>query len=565
MTKRVISLLLVLVSLFSIFSLAASAATYYLYYPAEGDYQIAARNNNNYAIDVSGAVFQEWQPIHLYSRSGSNTAQIWTLKRQGSSEWYRIIHTASGLCLNVRSGSDANDARLMLYRSSDNTAASFFRFISWQGHVLIQSKLPGGRVIDLNNGICTNCNVVHLWDFHDGNSAQWDLYTYKNAKRTGYVNTSSQNLLLRSLPNGSSTVLASMPKGAALTVLDGSTDFSGYYRVQYGNTIGFASKQYISWSAPQQQTYTGYVKTSGSNLNLRSGASTSYKVLVSMPNGSALTVLDNKTQTNGFYHVKYNGYTGYASASYITFTKPQTQNKLVSDSAISSAAKTYGISTSSNAYKALQSINNYYSKLSGNKNGVNVFLFEGVGTTSSTSSRRNAMCVVVKNGSINYVNLSCGTLPDYPFNPAKNGSTPMPTIKDGVYGFTTCNHRGSYAALNITSANVVRFRSKTNYYSSTSSGINVHCRSSLYNAASNDSWVNSAGCQLIGANTTEYLKFIKAVGIVPSSATCNSKTSSLPTYKTYVTGKIVIDRAYAYNYMSNIGYSANAISLIRGY
>ena len=144
-------LILSIVSVFSVMCIApsssikADAATYYVVCPADGDYQIAPKNNSNYAIDVVGGVFREWQPIHLYSRSTTNTAQIWTLERQGSSYWYRIKHTASGLSLNVRCGEDRNDARLMLYSSSDTTNASYFRFVSCKGSYIIQSKLSNGR------------------------------------------------------------------------------------------------------------------------------------------------------------------------------------------------------------------------------------------------------------------------------------------------------------------------------------------------------------------------------------------------------------------------------------
>lgn len=236
-------------------------------------------------------------------------------------------------------------------------------------------------------------------------------------------------------------------------------------------------------------------------------------------------------------------------------------NVLVSQTEISKAAKNYGIGTSSNAYKALCSINSkYYSKLSANKNGTLVFLFEGVGNNSASNKRMNAMCVVVKKGKIVYLNRNSSTIPDYPFTPSKNGGTAMPTIKSGIYGFTTKNHRDKYAALNVTNAKVVRFNSKSSYYYGSSSAINVHRRSSDSISAAGNSWVNSAGCQLVGksgtASSSEYAKFIQAVGIVPAGSGGNAK------YRTAVSGKIVIDRTYAYSYLSAVGYSGSAIKAI---
>ena len=66
---------------------------------------------------------------------------------------------------------------------------------------------------------------------------------------------------------------------------------------------------------------TAYVyNTDGANLNLRSGASKSTSIVAKIPAGAQITVTGDAT--SGFYPVKYNGKSGYASTSYITFNKP---------------------------------------------------------------------------------------------------------------------------------------------------------------------------------------------------------------------------------------------------
>lgn len=252
------------------------------------------------------------------------------------------------------------------------------------------------------------------------------------------------------------------------------------------------------------------------------------------------------------------------SGSYKATTKVTVTDaaQYISSEELEKTAKEYGISTSSNAYKALQSINSkYQSKLtSKNKKGTCVFMFEGVGNNSSAKKRLNAMCVVVKNGDIVYVNRNSSTIPDYPFRPDKNGNKAMPTLKSGIYSFTTKNHKGEYAALNVSKAKVVRFKSASSFYNGTSPSINVHRRSANTIASASATWVNSAGCLLVGSKGTdtnsEYAKFIKAVGIVGSSATGTSK------YSKKVSGKIIVDRSYASDYLHNIGYSATAIKKI---
>lgn len=239
-----------------------------------------------------------------------------------------------------------------------------------------------------------------------------------------------------------------------------------------------------------------------------------------------------------------------------------TDGNFLSAAEIISTAISNGIGANSNAYKALCSINSKYasSLSSSQKNGTTVFMFEGVGSNSSSSKRMNAMCVVVKNSHIVYLNRNSSTIPDYPFNPKKNDGRDMPTLKSGVYSFTTVNHRNSYAALNVSNAKVVRFSSKNSYYNSTSTGINVHRRDSDSIASSTANWVNSAGCLLIGTSgktaSSEYAKFIQTLGIVGSNARGDSK------YSSYIKGTIVVDRDFAYNYLINVGYSASAIKAI---
>lgn len=63
--------------------------------------------------------------------------------------------------------------------------------------------------------------------------------------------------------------------------------------------------------APESDTAT----VTASALNLRSGPSTSYAILRSMPNGAVVTVVQGPS--NGWYQVTYQGTTGWASGAYL--------------------------------------------------------------------------------------------------------------------------------------------------------------------------------------------------------------------------------------------------------
>lgn len=231
------------------------------------------------------------------------------------------------------------------------------------------------------------------------------------------------------------------------------------------------------------------------------------------------------------------------------------------DEIISTAIK-YSIKSNSNLYEALHLLNTEYdAKLSTQcKTGVVIAFFEGAGFSSSSSKRMNATCLVVRNGQIVYLNSNCSTIPDYPFNPDKNNGNAMATLKSGIYAFRTVNHQGEYAALTVENAMVVRHASKTSWYSSTASGINVHRRYSDTIPSASKGWVNSAGCLLVGTTGTtknsDYARFIQTLGIV-----CNNANATVK-YETPVNGKLIVDRTFATDYLVKIGYSTGAIEAL---
>ncbi|MBI5547034.1 MAG: SH3 domain-containing protein [Deltaproteobacteria bacterium] len=84
------------------------------------------------------------------------------------------------------------------------------------------------------------------------------------------------------------------------------------------------------------------------NVNLRTGASTGYSILLVVPNGAKVTTVENTTPTNGFYKVKYSGTVGYSHGTYYklvsspsTSTDPESNSR---EAAINRAKATVGFS-----------------------------------------------------------------------------------------------------------------------------------------------------------------------------------------------------------------------------
>ena len=130
-------------------------------------------------------------------------------------------------------------------------------------------------------------------------------------------------LNMRSGPGTSYGILVSIPFGASVTVLDSS---SSWYKVTYSGKTGYVLGQYvqITSTTPTPKptaapTVIGTGKiTASAGLNMRSGPGTSYGILISIPFGATVSVLD--ISNSSWYKVTYSGKTGYVSSQYIQVT-----------------------------------------------------------------------------------------------------------------------------------------------------------------------------------------------------------------------------------------------------
>ena len=124
--------------------------------------------------------------------------------------------------------------------------------------------------------------------------------------------TAKGSLNMRSQASTSSSVLARLPGGTKVLVLE---DKGSWYKIAYNGMIGYVSDEYISLSSTMD-IKAGYAKvTSDNSLRLRSGPGTDYAVLAKLSEGTTAEILG---VTKGWIKVKYQTYTGYLSAEYIS-------------------------------------------------------------------------------------------------------------------------------------------------------------------------------------------------------------------------------------------------------
>jgi uncharacterized protein YraI len=137
------------------------------------------------------------------------------------------------------------------------------------------------------------------------------------------------SLNLRSGPGTDYSVIAVMPDGATVSITGALQN--DFYPVRYNGLNGFAFADYLQLASQPTATPTRTATPTQpatrtawttDNLNLRSGAGSSFGVLTVIPSGAQISVTGNAT--NNFYPVTYSGTSGYASADYITFSQPAT-------------------------------------------------------------------------------------------------------------------------------------------------------------------------------------------------------------------------------------------------
>ena len=152
--------------------------------------------------------------------------------------------------------------------------------------------------------------------------------TPESTQKTGIVNVSS-SLNVRGGASTSSKVIGSLSGNSKVTIVG---EEGAFYKIEYKGSHGYVAKEYIKDitgtgssnnnqgtttpekpSTPESTQKTGIVNVS-SSLNVRSGASTSSKVIGSLSGNSKVTIVGEE---GAFYKIEYKGSHGYVAKEYI--------------------------------------------------------------------------------------------------------------------------------------------------------------------------------------------------------------------------------------------------------
>ncbi|HAT4301475.1 TPA: SH3 domain-containing protein [Clostridium perfringens] len=238
-----------------------------------------------------------------------------TIKKTG------IVNVSSSL--NVRSG--ASTSSKVIGSLSGNTKVTIvgeegaFYKIEYKGSHGYVAKEYVKDVTESNNS-------------NQGTQTPEKPSTPESTEKTGIVNVSS-SLNVRSEASTSSKVIGSLSGNTKVIIVG---EEGAFYKIEYKGSHGYVAKVYVKDvtesnnsnqgtqtpekpSTPESTEKTGIVNVS-SSLNVRSGASTSSKVIGSLSGNTKVTIVGEE---GAFYKIEYKGSHGYVAKEYIKDIKDE--------------------------------------------------------------------------------------------------------------------------------------------------------------------------------------------------------------------------------------------------
>ena len=282
------------------------------------------------------AVFQaKVNADSLYLRQSPGGAVITTLSKgttvavlNNSSSWYKVsVNGKEGYVSGeYLTGTTATDVALgtgtvkcsssVNFRSAPNTSSTSYGELKNGTKVNVVGVSSGWYKVTYNGKTgYIHPDYITLASSSAGTAIAPSNTVTSTTGTAGTVKCSS-SVNLRSEANTSSSILAELKNGTAVTVVSTA---NGWCKVTCSGKTGYIKSDYVSTTGSASNntsasTGTAAVVKCSSTVNFRSSASTSSTILGELKNGTAITVLST---SNGWSKVSYAGKTGYISADYL--------------------------------------------------------------------------------------------------------------------------------------------------------------------------------------------------------------------------------------------------------
>ena len=278
---------------------------------------ILGENGDWYNINYNGkSVYVSKEYVQVSGGASNSSESSSQETRSGKSGQVVNVHSS----LNVRSGA--------------STSSSVIGSLSNGSKVTIVGE--SGSWYKINYGNTTGyVSKDYVQASGEQNSSSESSSQGTTSGKSGQVVNVHSSLNVRSGASTSSSVIGSLSNGSKVTIVGES---GSWYKINYRNTTGYVSKDYIQSSGESNNSSnsgnsssetasnkSGYVVNVHSSLNVRSGASTSSSVIGSLSNGSKVTIVG---ESGSWYKINYGNTTGYVSKEYVSLgsSVPNTGN-----------------------------------------------------------------------------------------------------------------------------------------------------------------------------------------------------------------------------------------------
>ena len=125
------------------------------------------------------------------------------------------------------------------------------------------------------------------------------------------MNTTSGGLNLRETADPNALVLITIPQYAQVELL---IDGDSWCKVRYDRVTGYVMSQFLTTTPLESDSGVRYVNTTFGGLNLRELPSADARVLLSIPKGTAVTLL---AEGEEWCKIQFNEHIGYVMTKFL--------------------------------------------------------------------------------------------------------------------------------------------------------------------------------------------------------------------------------------------------------
>ena len=347
--------------------------------------------------------------------------------------------------------------------------------------------------------------------------------TPESTQKTGIVNVSS-SLNVRSGASTSSKVIGSLSGNSKVTIVG---EEGAFYKIEYKGSHGYIAKEYIKDitgsnnsnqgtttpekpSTPESTQKTGIVNVS-SSLNVRSGASTSSKVIGSLSGNSKVTIVGEE---GAFYKIEYKGSHGYVAKEYIkdiTGTGSSNNNQGTTTPEKPSTPETtqktgiVNVSSSLNVRSGASTSSKVIGSLSGNSK-VTIVGEEGAFYKIEYKGSHGYVAkeyIKDVTGSNNNSNQGTTTTPEKPSTPENSKKTGVVTASKGLNVRKEANTSSQIVGILNSGESVEILGEENGFYKITYKGQEAYASKNYINIFDGNSTVNP-GLDIGNASKTNY-------------------------------------------------------------